>query len=162
MIEAWLIHLQLFPQQLWQFLRRLGRQMLAGIVAIVMPIGVLLGLAAQPERAKAAMIQPQPVTNLIHFTPVPVYESVPRAEETDRRGAMVEVRADRERNLSLIIPDTAKPDSVLLQPFLLVEPDLNQPYTTLLPVKPEQQHKIDHCLRNLYITTDQLQSVGMA
>jgi hypothetical protein len=140
MVDSLLMHVSLFPQQVWQFLQTLGQKVLAAIVAILMPLGFWLGLHIG-RNATGSQGNLEPLTNLIYLElPAEGYEEVRPADGGDRRGAMQEGRRGRCVEL-LIDAAIASGGSVLLpdqsfQPFQSFQPLPLQPsppdcYTTL-------------------------------
>jgi hypothetical protein len=145
MIEAWLIHWQLFPKQLWAWLRRLGQQILAVGISILMPL-TWLGTIAPAGRDKtlAVSLSP-PLTNLIHLRLVNPRQQVARSEQTNRRGAL----AERRRHKAILPELWAETvlDSVLLPGMTLplTESPIQPVYSTLLPSTQLLQAQVKPC-----------------
>lgn len=135
MIELLLLQARLVTQWLWQLLRRLGHQLIAIGIAVLLPLGLMLGLIVSPERnGKPLTLQQPPLVNLLHLLPLVPYREVPQVNATDRRGAMAEKRTGCDRSGELSAPPLVTPESVLLPGFLLIQLDvMPQTVWTVLP-----------------------------
>jgi hypothetical protein len=134
MFSFLLMHVSLFPQQVWQFLRALGQKVLAAIVAVLMPLSFGLGLTLHERSTTDSEVNPEPLINLIYVElPAEGYEEVPQAGAGDRRGAMQEERREGRCLELLIDAPMSFSDSVLLpnRPLQLHSPDPD--HCTTLP-----------------------------
>jgi hypothetical protein len=96
---------------------------LASLIAVLMPVALMLGLA-QPERVESW-------SDLLHPAITRVYEEPPKSE--DRRGAMAESRGGRARSLTWVAATPAELTSTVLPGMILqLQPECWH-YQTLLP-----------------------------
>ncbi|QYO63004.1 hypothetical protein [Leptolyngbya sp. 7M] len=137
MLDFLFRHARLFARQLWQFLQRLGQNLLALIIAVLMPIGIWLGLPALFGRSTGAEVNAELFTNLIEVAlPLAEYEEIPQPDAAERRGPMAEARPDLSHWILRIEAPVNSSESVLLpnQPLSLNRFNpFDQPYSTTFP-----------------------------
>ena len=103
----------LFPRQLWQWLKQLGRKLLAIVVACLLPFALFFD--ALPGRSKASATIELTFPNLLYVSlPEGNYKELPTEQQSDRRGPISENREDIDRPSALLIPALNPSTSVLL------------------------------------------------
>jgi len=136
MLDSLILQIYLFPGQVWQSLRALGQTLLAslmaGLVAMLIPVALLLGLAP-PSRTGGESFNVESWATLLHPIPTKFYEELPPVEASDRRGAMAENRGDRKRLFDWVAANQPDLTSTILPNMVIQLQAERWTYQTLLP-----------------------------
>ncbi|MBF2051495.1 MAG: hypothetical protein IGS54_29705 [Elainella sp. C42_A2020_010] len=137
MLESRLVQARLLLWQIWRFLRRLGQDTLALLVAMVMPWAIWLGLPSLFGHCTGAEVNAGLLTNLIEVAlPLTECEEILQPDAAERRGPMTEARPDLNHWILRIEAPINANESVLLpnQPLQFNLLNLfDQPYYTTFP-----------------------------